>query len=86
MTLLEDEPPAGVMPRLGIDCLRLAGQALLPRDMGQEEDGGGDELPLRRLPAIRVWCSSSNDFFLCKEVCGRGWEREYCVAAFSGYC
>lgn len=43
VALLEDGPPAGAMPQLGIDCLSLAGRALLavPRDDDGEEDGGG---------------------------------------------
>lgn len=47
------------MPQLRINCLRLAGRALVPREEGSEENvaidpGGKSGLVLTRLPAIQV--------------------------------
>lgn len=68
MALLEKPPPAGAMPQLGINCLRLAGRALAQppvcggRGAGEEQETGarvasnngrGPTL-LERLPAIQV--------------------------------
>ena len=59
MTLLVDEaPPVGCLPRLGIDCLRLAGRALVVGAEGEEDDERGASTlrrgKLDRLAAIQV--------------------------------
>lgn len=61
VTLLDEEPPVGCMPLLDIDCLRLAGVALAPRDGRGEEEEADEEIAdtapqgkFRRLAAIQV--------------------------------
>lgn len=49
----------GIMPQLGITCLRLAGRALLPREgmVKQNEDPSARVSASSRIPAIQVGCS-----------------------------
>lgn len=59
MTLLEDGPPPGVMPQLGINCLGFAGRALVLGGGQQDEDleqmSTSDGMNLSCLPSIQVW-------------------------------
>lgn len=66
--LFERPPPVGAMPLVGVNCLRLAGRALVsPRELGGseagEEEGAGARVAssegrrstaLERLPEIQV--------------------------------
>lgn len=56
VVLLEEKPPTGVMPQLGITCLRLAGRALLPREgKGKQDEGPTARVSASsRIPAIQV--------------------------------
>lgn len=54
LALLEDGPPVSAMPLLAIDCLRLAGRALVPCKKEREERPGADRTTLIRLPTIQV--------------------------------
>lgn len=56
LALLENGPPAGAMPQMAVDCLRLAGNALVPREHEDEEGTVGDERTFRHLPAVQVRC------------------------------
>ncbi|CAM9492716.1 unnamed protein product [Laminaria digitata] len=55
VALLEEEPPVGVMPQLGITCLRLAGRALLPREgKGKQDENPNSRVSTSsRIPAIQ---------------------------------
>ncbi|CAN0202225.1 unnamed protein product, partial [Ectocarpus sp. 12 AP-2014] len=55
LVLLENPPPAGAMPQLGISCVRLAGRALCPplgADGSEAMDAGGASY--REYPAMAV--------------------------------
>ncbi|CAM9859762.1 unnamed protein product, partial [Sphacelaria rigidula] len=53
LALLENGPPAGAMPQVAVDCLRLAGHALVPREHENEGGRGTDERTFRHLPAVQ---------------------------------
>lgn len=68
LALLQNPPPVGAMPQLGINCLRLAGRALVQPPVfegsgaGEEQgwgarvasNNGRDPTVLEHLPAIQV--------------------------------
>lgn len=71
VALLGEDPPVGVMPQLGISCLRLAGRALLPHEEKgkQGKDPNARVSASSRILAIQVGCSwLSIDISLCLEA------------------